>query len=258
MAERRDDLLAGALQARLRQVVAEQVDRRDQRLRLERQQARRAGEVVAVGVGVDLDPVAVDLGVEDVGAAAEVDDVEDVEVLAQLLDRDVELVDAPAWSAGCPPSRAAPISSPASVTRRAKRSGRITDSERPLEPREPPLRRPCALGERAADGLGDVELRRGGGRAAARAARRPRWRARADRAGARSRARTAPRRSAGARTRTRSRRPSRGPWRRRRARACAASRGGRSRARPARRSARAGRPSRVPLISPICQSARVA
>ena len=74
------------LQAGLRQVVAEQVDRGDQRLRLERQQARRAGEVVAVGVGVDLDPVADDLGVEDVGAAAEVDDVEHVEVLAQLLD----------------------------------------------------------------------------------------------------------------------------------------------------------------------------
>ena len=91
--ERLDDLLTGALKPGLRQMVAEQVDRRDQRLGLERQQSRRAGEVVAVGVGVDLDPVAVDLGVEDVGAAAEVDDVEDVEVLAQLLERDVELVE---------------------------------------------------------------------------------------------------------------------------------------------------------------------
>ena len=40
VAERLDDLRAGALQAALRQVVAEEVDRRDQRLRLERQQAR--------------------------------------------------------------------------------------------------------------------------------------------------------------------------------------------------------------------------
>ena len=58
VAERLDDLLAGALQAALRQVVAEEVDRRDQRLRLQRQQPRRAGEVVAVGLGVDLDLVA--------------------------------------------------------------------------------------------------------------------------------------------------------------------------------------------------------
>ena len=84
VAERGDDLLARALQAALRQVVAEEVDRRDQRLRLERQQARRAGEVVAVGLGVDLDLVALDFRVEDVGAAAEVDDVEQVDVLLQL------------------------------------------------------------------------------------------------------------------------------------------------------------------------------
>ena len=85
VAERLDDLRAGALQAALGQVVAEEVDRRDQRLRLERQQPRRAGEVVAVGLGVDLDLVAQDFGVEDVGAAAEVDDVEQVDVLLQLL-----------------------------------------------------------------------------------------------------------------------------------------------------------------------------
>ena len=85
VAERGDDLLAGGREAGLRQVVAEQVDRGDQRLRLERQQARRAREVVAVGVGIDLDLVAVDLRVEHVGAAAEVDDVQHVEVLAQLL-----------------------------------------------------------------------------------------------------------------------------------------------------------------------------
>src|SRR3954469_21652226 len=46
-----------------------------------------AGEVVRVGLGVDLDLARdlVDLGVEDVGAPAEVDDVQDVDVLAQLL-----------------------------------------------------------------------------------------------------------------------------------------------------------------------------
>ena len=85
MAERLDDLRPGALQAALGQVVAEEVDRGDQRLRLQRQQPRRAGEVVAVGLGVDLDLVAQDLRVEDVGAAAEVDDVEQLDVLLQLL-----------------------------------------------------------------------------------------------------------------------------------------------------------------------------
>jgi len=58
---------------------------RDQRLRLQRQQARRAGEVVAVGLRVDLDLVAEDFRVEDVGAAAEVDDVQQLDVLAQLI-----------------------------------------------------------------------------------------------------------------------------------------------------------------------------
>ena len=85
MAERLDDFPARRLQVGLRQVVAEEVDRRHQRLRLQRQQARGAGEVVAVGLRVDLDFVADDFRVEDVGAAAEVDDVEQLDVLAQLL-----------------------------------------------------------------------------------------------------------------------------------------------------------------------------
>ena len=50
------------------------------------------GEAVAVGLGVDLDHVAVQLRVEHVGAAAEVDDVEHVDVAGQLLDRDPELL----------------------------------------------------------------------------------------------------------------------------------------------------------------------
>src|SRR3712207_6929051 len=56
--------------------------------RSHRQQAGGTREVVAVGLGVDLDlPVVGHLGVEDVGAAPEVHDVEHADVLAQLLDR---------------------------------------------------------------------------------------------------------------------------------------------------------------------------
>ena len=73
-------------QRALGQVVADEVDGGDEGLGLHRQQAGRAGEVVGVGLRVDFDgAVVVDLGVEHVGAAAEVDDVEDVDVLAQLL-----------------------------------------------------------------------------------------------------------------------------------------------------------------------------
>ena len=92
MAERLDDFGPRALQVRLRQVVAEEVDRRHQRLRLQRQQAGGAGEVVAVGLRVDLDLVAEDFRVEDVGATAEVDDVEQLDVLAQLLPGQFEAV----------------------------------------------------------------------------------------------------------------------------------------------------------------------
>ena len=48
------------------------------------------GEVVAVGLGVDLDLVALQFRVEDVGPAAEVDDVEQVDVLPELLLGDVQ------------------------------------------------------------------------------------------------------------------------------------------------------------------------
>ena len=133
VAERADDLGAGGLQAALRQVVAEEVDRRDQRLGLERQQPRRAGEVVAVGLGVDLDLVALDFGVEDVGAAAEVDDVEQVDVLLQLLVGEFEPLAQTRRRRAAPSPLADSISRPARVTRRAKRSGRIAASPRPLE-----------------------------------------------------------------------------------------------------------------------------
>ena len=66
-------------------MLPDQVDGRHQRLGLDRQQARGAGEGVAVGVRVDLDLVVLgDLRVEDVRARPEVHDVEYLDVLAQL------------------------------------------------------------------------------------------------------------------------------------------------------------------------------
>ena len=90
--ERVDDLLPRRFERALGDVLADQVDRRDQRLGLQRQEARRAREVVAVRLRVHLDRVAHDLGVHDVAAAAEVDDVQHVDVLLQLLFGHVELL----------------------------------------------------------------------------------------------------------------------------------------------------------------------
>ena len=84
VAERVHDLLARRAQRALGQVLAHQVDRRRQGLGLEGQEPRRAGEVVPVGLGIDLDRPALHLGVQHVRAAAEVHDVEHVDVLAQL------------------------------------------------------------------------------------------------------------------------------------------------------------------------------
>ena len=55
LAEGRHDLLAGGRERALREVLADQVDRRHQRLGLDRQQPGGPVEVVAVGLGVDLD-----------------------------------------------------------------------------------------------------------------------------------------------------------------------------------------------------------
>ena len=74
-------------------MIAEQVDRRHQRLGLQGQEPGRAREVVAVGIGIDQDLVAVDLRIEDVGSAAEVHQVEHLQVLAQLLARHLELLE---------------------------------------------------------------------------------------------------------------------------------------------------------------------
>ena len=68
-------------------MLADQVDRSDQRLCLDRQQPGGTVEVVAVGLRIDLDLalLLLDFRIQDIGAAAEVDDVQDVHVLAQLL-----------------------------------------------------------------------------------------------------------------------------------------------------------------------------
>ena len=90
-AERVDDLLARGAQVGVG--AADQVDRGHQRVGLDRQQPRRAVERVRVGLGVDLDLARrQDLGVDHVGAAAEVDDVEHRDVLAQLLRRHLQLL----------------------------------------------------------------------------------------------------------------------------------------------------------------------
>ena len=190
-------------EAGLRQVVAEQVDRGDQRLRLQRQQAGRAGEVVAVGVRVDLDLVADDLRVEHVGAAAEVDDVEHVDVLASssrltfsssstVADRQPGLL---ARGADQQPGEG-------DQAREALRAGSPTRA-RPFDRPRPAV----ALGDRPRDRLRDVELAAValaqelqplGGVLGARSCGLEQRR--------RSRASRAPRRSAGAPTRTRSRR----------------------------------------------------
>src|ERR1039458_2208940 len=68
-------------------MLADQVDGRHERLCLDRQKAGRSVEVVAVWLRIDLDLalLLVDLRIQHVGAAAEVDDVQDVHVLAELL-----------------------------------------------------------------------------------------------------------------------------------------------------------------------------
>ena len=86
LAERRDDLRSDRRERTLGDVLADQVDRRDQRLRFDRKKPRRPRERVAVRLRIDLDrPIRVDLGVQHIRAGAEVDDVQDRDVLAQLL-----------------------------------------------------------------------------------------------------------------------------------------------------------------------------
>ena len=64
-----------------RDLRPDEVERHQDRLRLERREARRAAELLAVQLLLDLDRVAVELGVDGVAAAAEVDEVEQVDLL---------------------------------------------------------------------------------------------------------------------------------------------------------------------------------
>ena len=207
LAERGDDLLAHRRQRALGDVLADQVDRRDQRLGLDRQQPRRTRERVAVRLGVDLDrAVGVDLGVQHVRAGAEVDDVQHRDVLAQLLLGDLQRrADLGRASAAVPAA-----------------AGLDQDARERHQPREPlgPDRGvgPAAVGVVELVAVGVVRrsppaqcprspgrrsgLRRCGARPAARAARAARRRAPAGRRSARSRRARAPRRSAGGRWRT--------------------------------------------------------
>ena len=131
-AERGDDLLARRGQRALGDVLPDQVDRRDQRLCLDRQQSRRAVEVVAVGLGVHLDFALLleDFRIQHIRAPAEVDDVQHVDVLAQLLLAQLQPLPQLGERLRRCPARPAWIRMPASVTRRAKRSGRIAASTR--------------------------------------------------------------------------------------------------------------------------------
>src|SRR5207248_2112957 len=72
---------------------ADELEREPDRARLERRQARRCAEGVAEELLVDRDGVVVELGVDRVAAAAEVDEIEQREVLLELLGRDVEALD---------------------------------------------------------------------------------------------------------------------------------------------------------------------
>ena len=93
LAERLRELLAHPVERRVHlrgDRGADDVERQPDRASLERRQARRQAEDVAVQLLVDADRVALELGVDRVAAAAEVDEVEQREMLLQLLSRDVE------------------------------------------------------------------------------------------------------------------------------------------------------------------------
>ena len=205
LAERGDDLLAHRGQRPLGDVLADQVDRGHQRLGLDRQQPRRARERVAVRLGIDLDhPVGAELGVQDVRARAEVDEVEHRDVLAQLLVGDLERGAQLAGRrgagrrgrrrSGC--SRASPGARTARGGSRRRGDGRC----RRRSPRGR-RRRWRRLSSTSTVG-GDLRLAGCGARPAAPRGRGAHRRARAGRRCARSRQGRAPTRSAGARSRT--------------------------------------------------------
>ena len=85
----------------------DELEREADRARLERRQPRRPAERVAEELLVDVHLVALQLGVDRVAAAAEVDEVEQREMLLELLGRDREPLRR-ARCAGITPSRFSP------------------------------------------------------------------------------------------------------------------------------------------------------
>ena len=95
-AERLLELRANAVERRVRtrgDHRPDELERQSDRARLERRQPRRAAERVAEELLVDVHLVAVQLRVDRVAAAAEVDEVQQREVLLELLGRDREPLD---------------------------------------------------------------------------------------------------------------------------------------------------------------------
>ena len=143
------ELRAHALERRVRagrDHRADELEREPDRARLERRQAGRAAEGVAEELLVDVHLVAVQLGVDRVAAAAEVDEVEQREVLLERLARDREAVDellrrdhalallAARRSGGRRAATAARRSAPGRPGRRSARPRRRSRPRRPLRP----------------------------------------------------------------------------------------------------------------------------
>ena len=84
----------------------DELEREPDRARLERRQPRRPPERVAEELLVDVHLVAAQLGVDGVAAAAEVDEVQQREVLLERLVRDLEPLDE--LGAGITASRSSP------------------------------------------------------------------------------------------------------------------------------------------------------
>src|SRR6266508_5374560 len=96
LSERLLELPADAIQRRVRvrrDHRPDELHREADRARLERSQARRVTEGVAVELLVDMHLVALECGVDGVAAAAEVDEIEQLKVLLELLLRNVEAFD---------------------------------------------------------------------------------------------------------------------------------------------------------------------
>ena len=93
LAERLLELLADAVERRVRlrrDHRPDVLEREPDRARLERRQPRRRAECLAVQLLVDVHLVALQLRVDRVAAAAEVDEVQQGEVILELLRRDAE------------------------------------------------------------------------------------------------------------------------------------------------------------------------